>query len=188
MAQSKILVDTNSYFRLAKSIHPLLFVEFGSPSYCLYVIPELDVELRRNPALQTKFAWAAEEEYASNRKRYPTLSRKELSAVQNAYDFIWNHVQEELPGPSRVDAKNLAYGYVLNIPVITDDRDMRELAKVFDVRTMVSLELAKLMCDCDHIQAKKVKEMFEYWRYWNDLPYNAQADFVRLFGDLTQSG
>jgi hypothetical protein len=183
MAQSKILVDTNSYFRLAKSVHPLLFVEFGSPSYCLYVIPELDVELRRNPALQTKFAWAAADEYASNRRRYPMLSNKERTSVQNAYEFIWNHVQEELPGPSRVDAKNLAYAYVLNIPVVTDDRDMRELAKAFKIPTLVSLELAKLMCDCGHIQLQKVREMLEYWRYWNDLPYNAQSDFARLFGE-----
>lgn len=187
MAQSKILVDTNSYFRLAKSIHPLLFVEFGAPSYCLYVIPELDVELHRSPALQTKFAWAAHEEFSSNRKRYPTLSNNERTAVQNAYSFIWNHVQEELPGPSRIDAKNLAYGFVLNIPVVTDDRDMRELAKAFEIRTLVSLELIKLMCDCGHIQPRKAHEMLEYWRYWNDLPYNALADFARLFGDPAKS-
>jgi len=188
MAQSKILLDTNSYFRMAKSIHPLLFVEFGPPCYCLYVIPELDDELRRNPRLQTKFAWAAEYDYASNRKRHPILSNKDRTAVLNSYEFIWSYVQDELPGPSRVDAKNLAYGYVLSIPVVTDDRDMRELAKVFEIRTLSSLDLAKLMCDCGHIQIKKVREMYEYWRYWNDMPHNAQADFARLFGDQRVEG
>ena len=42
MPQSKVLVDSNSYFRLAKSIHPLLFQTFGDEEYCLYVLPELD--------------------------------------------------------------------------------------------------------------------------------------------------
>ena len=39
--QSKILIDTNAYFRLAQSIRPLLKVEFGDEEYCLYVIKEL---------------------------------------------------------------------------------------------------------------------------------------------------
>lgn len=138
MAQSKILLDTNSYFRLAKSIHPLLFVEFGEAPYCLYVIPELDVELDRSPALQTKFAWATEEEFRLNRRKHPMLSSRDRKAINNAYDFIWDHVQTALPGPSRIDARNLAYGFVLNIPVVTDDCDMRELAQAFNIRTMVS--------------------------------------------------
>ena len=42
MSQSKVLVDTNSYLRLARSIHPLLFQTFGNEEYCLYVLPDLD--------------------------------------------------------------------------------------------------------------------------------------------------
>jgi hypothetical protein len=42
MAQSKILVDTNVYLRLAQSVKPLLFVPFGDKQFCLYVIPELN--------------------------------------------------------------------------------------------------------------------------------------------------
>ena len=34
-AQAKILLDSNSYFRLAREIHPLLFQEFGDKNYCL---------------------------------------------------------------------------------------------------------------------------------------------------------
>src|SRR5690606_4044435 len=45
VAQRKILVDTNSYLRLAQSIHPLLFSEFGPNACCLYVLKELDDEL-----------------------------------------------------------------------------------------------------------------------------------------------
>jgi hypothetical protein len=181
MAQSKIILDTNSYFRLAQSIHPLLFVEFGIPKYCLYVTPELDVELNRSPKLQTKFSWASEEEFASNRRRHPSLSRSDKKAVSDAYDFLWDHVQNQLPGPSRIDARNLAYGFVLRVPVVTDDRDMRELAAVFDIKTMSSLELMRLMCNCAHISTTKARQVYEYWKYLDDLPFNSHADFACLF-------
>ena len=37
MAQQKLLLDSNAYLRLARSIHPLLFVEFGEDRTCLYL-------------------------------------------------------------------------------------------------------------------------------------------------------
>jgi hypothetical protein len=184
MPQSKILVDTNSYFRLAKSIHPLLVAEFGEKNHCLYILPELDTELRKNPSLQTKFAWALESQYVANRKVHPTLSRKQQNEVALARGFIWDHVQTEMPGPSRIDAIYLSYGYVLKIPVVTDDRDMRELGAAFEIETMATLELMKIMLDCGHINRGKVKEIYGYWGYSNDVPYNAKADLARLFGAL----
>lgn len=37
MPESRILLDTNAYFRLAQSIRPLLNVQFGEKNYNLYV-------------------------------------------------------------------------------------------------------------------------------------------------------
>lgn len=67
MPQSKILVDTNTYLRLAKTIRPLLFETFGENEYCLYILPELNGELS-NSKLQNKFHWVNEEEFCVNRK------------------------------------------------------------------------------------------------------------------------
>ena len=89
-----------------------------------------------------------------------------------------------MPGPSRVDAIYLSYGYVLKIPVVTDDRDKRALAAEFDIETMVTLELLKIMLDCGHVNRGKVKEIYGYWDYSNDVPHNAKADLARLFGAL----
>jgi hypothetical protein len=36
MAQTKILIDTNSYFRLAQNLHPLLKTPFGKAEYTIY--------------------------------------------------------------------------------------------------------------------------------------------------------
>src|ERR1043166_5144314 len=113
MAQSKILLDSNSYFRLAKSIRPLLFIEFGNKQHCLYVLAELEDEYAKSPRLQTKFAWVNDTEYRNNRSKRLTLSRKEEVQRKTAYEFMWDHVQTSLPGPSRLDVVHLSYGYVL---------------------------------------------------------------------------
>ena len=45
MPQSKILVDTNAYLRLAKTIRPLLFMPFGDNEYCLYIAYALELSV-----------------------------------------------------------------------------------------------------------------------------------------------
>ena len=181
MAQTKILVDTNSYLRLAESIHPLLFTQFGKSNYCLYVIPELNVELNASH-LTTKFSWVDEAEYRDNRKHFPTIGRKQLRKVEINFEYIWEHIETELPGPSRVDATYIAYALELDICVVTDDEDMIELAKVFDVTVMRSLELMKLMLDSGHINIKKINSIVTYWRHIKDTPGRLDKLYRQLFG------
>lgn len=183
MAQTKILLDSNSYFRLAKSIHPLLFQEFGKNRHCLYVLEELEREYARNPRLQTQFAWVNDPEYRENRQKRLTLSRQQKKELATVYDFMWSHVQTELPGPSRTDVTALSYGYVLGIAVVTDDADMIALAKVFDVKIINTLELLKLMLDNAHIDMAAVRRIAAYWSYEDDRPKDYYKDYRRLFGE-----
>ena len=55
MAQKKIIVDSNSYFRLAQNIHPLLCQPFGNDQLTLYIHADLNNEFRRSPRLKNKF-------------------------------------------------------------------------------------------------------------------------------------
>ena len=55
MAQRKLLLDSNAYLRLAQSIHPLLFVEFGEDRTCLYLTEDFEREFARSRRLGTKF-------------------------------------------------------------------------------------------------------------------------------------
>ena len=48
MAQRKLLLDSNAYLRLARSIHPLLFVEFGEDRSCLYLTEDFETEFARS--------------------------------------------------------------------------------------------------------------------------------------------
>jgi hypothetical protein len=183
MAQTKILLDSNSYFRLAKSIHPLLDVEFGGERYCLYVLAELDREYEKESRLHTKFSWVNEPEYKANRTKRLTLSRKQQRDQLTAFDFMWDHVQTTLSGPSRTDALHLSYGYVLGVAVVTDDTDMRALADVFDVKVMKTLELLKLMLDKGRVDMVMVKRIAAYWSYEVDRPKDFATDYRRLFDE-----
>ena len=84
--------------------------------------------------LNNKFPWVDEIEYQENRNNFPTINKKQKSSIKQNFDFIWDHVQTSLPGPSRVDARYIAYALELEIPLITDDQDMIALAKEYDVK------------------------------------------------------
>jgi hypothetical protein len=180
MAQSKILVDTNAYLRLAKTIRPLLFVPFGENQYCLYILPELNKELQ-NHRLQSTFYWVNEDEFVENRKHFPSIGKKQKAAIDLAFGYIWDYVQTDLPGPSHVDALYIAYALEFDVPVVTDDQDMTALAKAFDAKVMPTLELLKIMLECGHTDMKTIKGLCEYWRQFGDRPANMDIDFKRLF-------
>lgn len=182
MAQRKILLDTNSYLRLAREIHPLLFQEFGPDACCLYVLKELDQELSASPRLQTRFDWALELEYRENRRTQLTASKAQRKEIQNAVSFIWDYVQDGHPGPSRIDVLHMAHAFVLGLPLVSDDRDLLAVAEAFDIATMKTLDLLRLMVDCGHIQVDKMRGIVEFWRYWQDVPFGLEEDMTRLFG------
>lgn len=181
MAQSKILLDSNSYFRLAKSIHPLLDVVFGEENYCLYVLKELDDEFQKNRRLQTQFSWVNEEEYAVNRRKRLTLSRKERRQIDLAIEFFQQHKIENNLGVSLVDILCLAYGHVLSVSVVTDDDDMLNVAKHFKMHSMKTLELLHLMLNCGHIDMAIIQQIVAYWKYMSDKPAGFRQDYIRLF-------
>lgn len=75
MAQTKILLDTNSYLRLAENLHPLLFVSYGEENFTLYAHKDLRDECLRQPRLANKFDWITLAKYEENRKRPLVLSK-----------------------------------------------------------------------------------------------------------------
>lgn len=146
---------------------------FGESEYCLHILQELNDELS-NWTLKSIFPWVNEGEYEENRKK----------SIYSAFDFVWDFVQTELPCPSKVDALYIAYAQELNVPVITDDQDMTQLAKAFDVEVMPTLQLLGVMYDCTHVNLKTVKGIIDYWRAVDDCPANLHKDTKRFFPSL----
>jgi hypothetical protein len=83
-------------------------------------------------------------------------------AIRDAYEFIWESVQTDQAGLSRVDTLCLAHGFGLSIPVVTDDESMLRTAETFQMEVMRSLDLLKLMLDRGHIEITKVREVVAY--------------------------
>ena len=183
MPQTKVLLDSNAYFRLAKSIHPLLFEVFGATEYCLYVLKEMEDEWSRSTRLKNKFAWVNEQQYRANRGKMLVLSKKQRKELPTVFDFVWDFIQVNDGGPSRVDAWNIAYGYVLGIVVVTDDVSMRSVATEFGVPTISSLRLLQIMVEEAHINMPKVREVAAYWIFDGDKPANFRLEYIDLFGE-----
>ena len=72
----------------------------------------------------------------------------------------------------------MAFGMVLDIPVVTDDGDMKTLGKAFNIKVWGILDLLKLMHDCDHVDNTELNAIVGYLEYTNDLPY---GDFMKDF-------
>ena len=99
MAQTKIIVDSNSYFRLAQNIHPLLCQPFGEDDFTLYIHADLNAEFKFNSRLQNKFHWVSGSEWVANRSRSIMLSKAQKKEIETTYGFLWEHVREEFLAP-----------------------------------------------------------------------------------------
>ena len=69
----------------------------------------------------------------------------------------------------------------VEIPVITDDQDMTELAHAFDAQVMPTLGLLKTMLDNGRTNKKTINALCDYWRHIGDRSANLDTDFARLF-------
>ena len=182
MAQKKILVDSNSYFRIAEDIHPLLDVEFGPNRVCLYVLQELEDEWYRSSRLGSIFPWVSERMYVENRRKEITVSRAERRAIDQTEQFMFEHSKASDDGPlARTDILYVAYGRVLEVPVVTDDVDMRELASDFGVASLSTLDLMKMLCEMDELSTHKVQEVISKWIRMRDCPANFPAEMREYF-------
>ena len=159
-------------FDWRKAFTPLLNVEFGDKHYCLYCLKELQEEYNRNPRLINTFSWVNEPEYVKNRSHLLKVTRQEKSEIKRACDFIHDYVRHVHPGVSRVDVLCLAHAEQLCIPVVTDDDEMTIAAGAYNIKTLKTLDLLKLMMDCCHIDIAKIREIAAYWIYLNDRPRN----------------
>jgi predicted nucleic acid-binding protein len=181
MSQTKILLDTNTYLRLAQSIHPLLGNSFGKENYTLYIHREIDLELKRSSRLQTKFYWINQEQYINNRKKRLVISKKKQASIDLTYDYIWQYQKDSELSLSREDIYCIATALEERIQLVTDDKDMIKTCKEYEVAVLSTLHLLRLMLDNERIDITTVKQIVDYWKYEKDLPANFNNDSKILF-------
>ena len=96
-----------------------------------------------------------------------TKARKDIIL---AFGFIWDHNVASGLGASPADVRASAYGYVLGIPVVTDDKDMLELGEMFSVEMIRIIDLIELMYKSGHIDKSQIDSLVQHLVYDNDLP------------------
>jgi predicted nucleic acid-binding protein len=181
MGQSKILLDTSTYLRLAQSIHPLLGNSFGNENYTLYIHKEIDIELKRSSRLQTKFYWIEQEQYIQNRRKRLVLSKQKQTDIENTYEHVWQYQKDIGLSLSREDIYCIATSLEETINLVTDDQDMIKTCKEFGVTVLSTLQLLRLMLDNKRIDNTIVKQIVDYWKYEKDIPANFNSEFKLLF-------
>ncbi|MBN1670739.1 MAG: hypothetical protein JXR37_06890 [Kiritimatiellae bacterium] len=180
-----ILLDSCAYFRLARSIHPLLAESFGTPPrYSLFVLAVLDDEYLTSSRLRNKFEWVNEKRYVEDRRKKRYASKgKWAPKADTAFSFLAGYVKHHGLLVAPEDLKALAVGFVRDIPVVTDDRNCRQVADAHGIRCWGTLDLLKLMVDCGRITVGKAREVLLYWDHENDLPM-AKPETRKRYADL----
>jgi len=181
--ENAIIIDSNCYFRLAKSIHPLLNNPFGKKKYHLYILKNLQIEYKKSSRLKNKFIWFYEREFISDRNNniFPE-DESNNNAVHEHTKWVREEARSNYYIVSEIDINHIAIAITYENTLVTDDSDMMRLAKEFDVKVIKTLDLVKLMRDNNFINNKKVKEIIEFWNYIEDEPGSFEEDFKNIFG------
>lgn len=190
MAAPKLFIlDSNAYFRLAYSIHPLLGQNFGKSKddrYVLRVISQLDKEYCRSARLQHKFHWVKDKKFSDNRQAEKlNIVGKQCKEVEQACSFILSEEKDQGCNLSLVDATALAIGFVKQQPVVTDDQDMCTVANALGIEIWSLLQVLKLMLDEEYIDLGRAKEIAQFLDYQDDLPCGREQfakQFKQFFG------
>lgn len=125
-----VLLDSCAYFRLARSIHPLLTGVFGPPPpYSLFVLAVLDDEYLTSSRLRSKFEWVNEKPYRDDRARKRFVCRgKWAAAADQAFTFLAGYAKNSSLTLASEDLRALAVGFARDIPVVSDDGAIHRVA------------------------------------------------------------
>ena len=181
-----ILLDSNVYFRLARTIHPLLAKTFGeTPVFSLFILSDLDDEYSSSPKLKTKFEWFRESQYCEDRKvKRFSCKGKWKKRVEDAFSYLANYTRDKTINLSPEDIKALAVGFVREIPVVSDDIGMQDVAAEHKIECWSVMQLLKIMVDAGRIDMTIVKQLLEYLDQEDDLPMpksKLRVEFKKYF-------
>jgi hypothetical protein len=124
-------------------------------------------------------------EYIENRTHRILVTRFQKEQINLIYSYLWAHNISEGLGASRIDVRALAYGDALEIPVVTDDFQMRELGGTFGIEVWSLLDLLKIMYKSQRIELGDIKTLLSYLKYMKDWPYPSfEKDARKVFKDL----
>ena len=192
---TEVLLDTNTYLRLAKRIRPAVGRQFGQVPYVVVILQVVEDEVHRNPKLQFKNPWFDEPEFAHERKRKQTrLSADEKQAMKLVQGVLLGTVLLDIDKytshgrspPGAADCWLLAYGQVKDAIVATDDLGMHTLAAEVGLKVWHGFELLAKLKSAKVVDSDLVREIYDALERNGDMTETwrraKHTEFSRIFG------
>lgn len=192
---TEVLLDTNTYLRLAKRLRPVVGLQFGQVPYVVVLLKAVEEEVHRNPRLQFKNPWFDEPAFAQERMAKQTrLSAAEKLDMKLVQDVLIGTVQLEIDKytshgrspPGATDCWLLAYGQVKGAIVVTDDLGMHTLAAEAGLKVWHGFELLAKLKSAKVVDNDLVREIFDALERNSDMTETwrkAKYDqFGKIFG------
>ena len=192
--KTQVLLDTNTYLRLAKRIRPAVGRKFGQVPYVLVILKDVEEEVHRNARLCFLNPWFDEPEFANERMAKQTrLGEADKQEIKLVQDVLQGTVQLDIAKyttgrspPGATDCWLLAYGQVKGAIVVTDDLGMHTLASDFGLRVWHGFELLAKLRTAKVVDNDLVREIYgalerngDMTDTWRKAKHN---EFVRVFG------
>lgn len=192
---TQVLLDTNTYLRLAKRIRPAVGREFGQVPYVLVILKAVEDEVHRSARLRFLNPWFDEPEFAQERlakqTRLNTAEKQDLKLVQ---DVLLGTVQLDVAKyttgrspPGATDCWLLAYGQVKDAIVVTDDLGMHTLAADAGLKVWHGFELLAKLRTAKIVDNDLVREIFDALERNGDMTETwreaKHKEFSRIFGN-----
>jgi hypothetical protein len=192
---TEVLLDTNTYLRLAKRIRPAVGRQFGQVPYVVVILKAVEDEVHRNPRLRLKNPWFDEPEFAQERlAKLTRLSAAEKQDMKLVQGVLMGTVQLDVDKytshgrspPGATDCWLLAYGQVKGAIVVTDDLGMHTLAAEVGLKVWHGFELLAKLKTAGVVDNDLVREIYDALERNGDLTGTwrgaKHTEFARIFG------
>lgn len=192
---TEVLLDTNTYLRLAKRIRPAVGRQFGQVPYVVVILKAVEDEVHRSPRLKFHNPWFDEPEFAQERlAKQKRLSADDKSAMTLVQDVLLGMVQMEVDKytshgrhpPGATDCWLLAYAQVKNAVVVTDDLGMHTLASEAGLKVWHGFELLAKLKTAKVVDNELVREIYDALERNGDMTETwrqaKHREFARIFG------
>lgn len=192
---TEVLLDTNTYLRLAKRIRPAVGRQFGQVPYVVVILKAVEEEVHRNPRLKFHNPWFDAPEFAQERlAKQKKLTSEDKAAMALVQGVLLGMVQMEVDKytshgrhpPGATDCWLLAYAQVKNAVVVTDDLGMHLLAEEAGLKVWHGYELLAKLKTAKVVDNDVVREIYDALERNRDMTETwrkaKQNEFARIFG------
>ncbi len=192
---TEVLLDTNTYLRLAKRIRPAVGRQFGQVPYVVVILKAVEEEVHRSPKLKFQNPWFDEPEFVQERlAKQKRLSADDKSAMKLVQGVLLGMVQMDVDKytshrrqpPGVTDCWLLAYAQVKNAVVVTDDLGMHTLASEAGLKVWHGFELLAKLKTAKVIDNELLREIYDALERNGDMTETwrqaKHREFARIFG------